>query len=193
MSFITADLTAFVQDLVCDIADGTNVTNIVKVLIEDELPANDFGGDQGLVAATAGTAEYSVALTLRKLYAVFYGGRQLSYERQSDLAAASATWEDSVNTPLAWTDQLQQDRKFRVFPAPTYASASTNSLVTETDRFITLGTFSLSTLPDYLRLPCALWVLAREFERESNHRDMTFAQVARGLAERCFTMIDGIA
>lgn len=192
MSFTIAELVTYAQALVCSGADGTNVTNIATTLAEDELPANDYGGNQTLVAAVAGTAEYTVSVTVRKVYAIFYGGRQLSYERQSDLAATSPTWEDTRGTPIAWTDQLQKDRTFRAFPTPDLPSASTNSLVTETDRFILLGTLAMSTMPDHLRLPAALWVLAREYERESNHRDMVLAKIARTLAERYFTMLEGV-
>lgn len=192
MSIDTSELLTYAQDLVCDGADSTSLATIISQLYEDELPANDFGGTVLLGAVTAGTATYTVSTSLRKLYALCFGGRELSHETLAALDSLGSTWRDEVGEPLAYIEQLQEDRTLRIYPAPDRASAGPNSVVTEIDRFLFIGTALMSTIPDYLRLPAALWVLAREYERESDHRDIPFAKLCRAMAEKLFLLAEGV-
>lgn len=192
MSIDTSELLTYAQDIVCDGADGTALATIISQLYEDELPANDFGGNVALVALTAGTATYTFSATFRRLYALCYGGRELSHETLAALDSRGATWRDEVGEPLAYLEQLEEERTVRVYPIPDRTSASPSSVTTELDRIIAIGTFSLSLLPAYLRLPAALWVLAREYERESDHRDIPFAKLCRAMAEKLFLLAEGV-
>lgn len=192
MSVTTAALLTYAQDLVCDGADGTSLATIIAQLYEDELPANDFGANMVLTTAVAGTATYTVSTSLRKLYALCFGGKELSHETLGALDSLGPTWRDAIGEPIAYTEQLQEDRTLRVYPAPDRASAGPISVVTEIDRFLVIGTTTMSAIPDYLRLPAALWVLAREYERESDHRDVPFAKLCRALAEKLFLLAEGV-
>lgn len=192
MSYTIANIVTHAQDLVCDGADSTELTNIVTTLLEDELPANGFGGDVFLAATTAGTAAYTVSTTLRKLEAVCCAGRELSRETLATLDAQGPTWKDTVGSPLAYTAQLEADRTIRLYPAPDFTSAGPSSTTTEIDRILYLATAVMSSIPSYLRLPAALWALAREYERESDHRDLAFAKLARAMAEKFFLLAEGV-
>ena len=192
MSTSTAELLTFAQDLVCDQGDGTVLATLISQLYEDELPANDFGASQFLGATIGDTATYTVSTSLRKLYAIFCAGRELSHEALAALESRGPQWADDVGTPIAYTERLEAERTVRLYPAPGITSAGTNNLVTEVDRLVYLGTVIMSTIPEYLRLPASLWVLAREYERESDHRDLTFAKLCRAMAEKFFVLAEGV-
>ena len=187
-------LAAYAQDLVCDGGDNTNLSQFATTLLEDELPMlpNGWRSQPLLQAVTAGTATYALSSGVRKLLAMYYGGRELSHERWDSLQV-ERDWKDTTGAPRAWTMMREQDRTYRLIPTPDRTSTSASGLSTETDRLILITMFAESTIPLYLRLPAALWILSQEYNRESDHRDTTFAKLCQAMAERFFKMVDGVA
>lgn len=191
-TFTISQLVTFANDLVCDQGDTTSLTNIATTFFSDELPQipNGWVASLTLGNTAADTATVIVATSVRKLLAVFFGGRELSHEVQASLDV-NAIWGDAKGAPIAWTTDREQDRTIRLYPMPTTTTLS-SSLVTETDALLFLGICAQTVLPKYLRLPAALWVLSKEYARESAYRDMDFAKLCRVFAERMFNLVDGI-
>lgn len=195
MSTITSSaLVSYANDLVCDQGDTTMLGGYAANLLAEELPQipNGWLGELTITSATAGTAQVSVTSTVRKLLAVFYAGRELSHESQATLDAQGGTWPDAAGAPRAWTTDREQDRTVCLYPVPTLTTTSTASLVTESDAVIFFAVTAQTTLPLYLRLPAALWLLSHEYSRESKYRDLDFAKLCQSIAERMFNLVDGV-
>ena len=181
MTISPATLTAYANVLVCNGGDAATLAEFVDVLLDEELPQSEYGGAHSAAQTITATAIVEFT-TSRKLLAVFHNNHALTYESLSTLETQGADWQTHEGTPTSYTNRLEEEHSIRVYPIP--------DNLTQTLDYIVLA--PLTALPLYLRLPAALWVLAREYERESDHRDIPLAKLARGLAERMFAMTEGL-
>ena len=103
-TFTISQLVTFANDLACDQGDTTSLTNITTTFFSDELPQipNGWVGALTLGNTAADTATVTVGASVRKLLAVFFGGRELSHEVQASLDV-NAIWGDAKGAPIAWT------------------------------------------------------------------------------------------
>lgn len=150
--------------------------------------------DTGVVDGGATPLDYTnreyyqlpATLNLAKVVALFFQGRQLSRENEQTLRQQNLDWESDIGTPLAFVTDQRSDRFVRFYPKndkATQADDDTAVVVVYTRSLMTTG------IPDMLALPIALLVLAREFERESPHRDKDFAEACRALGTNYLSYI----
>jgi hypothetical protein len=121
-----------------------------------------------------------VTLTSLNATAIFYEGRQLMEASQEELNSTNPTWREVTGTPVAYIKEHQSDHLFRLYPK----SVSTKTVNVFETIVMTTG------IPDILTLPWALYILAREFSRESNHRDVPFATACNTLGNEILTMVE---
>ncbi len=160
------------------------------------------------LAVTASTERYTVATASPNFHrtpiAICYDTRQLAQIRKEEAWEYLEAWRRSPRSTVVGFTMDPEDRvSFSVVPPPrrngdaigsntptsitTWPSGNLTVIATRSDT-----TFPGSTYSDY-QLPIALETLAREFARDSDHQDTTFAQVCRQLAQFFFAMTTPLA
>lgn len=144
----------------------------------------------GLTTDFSDPDQYELRSAVVKLLGVFYSGRQLSEERIHCLAGSNPHWREESGEPWAYTREGENGRTLRLYPKPRNVPVTGQSLTTYTDAPLYLYTDVRTTLiPDILCLPLTLLVLAREFERESHHRDQPTAEIWRAMAQQLMNRV----
>lgn len=188
-----AALVTYAQSIVCNGADTTLLTEFAMELLERELPRAGWKANYSILTLTAGTSTVALSATMQQMLAAFHQGRELSRETVASLDSLGGTWQNASGAPRYWTQAREDALTLRVHPTPQYTSTGGTDIAGSFDYLIVLGMFRNTTIPLYLRLPAALWILSREYARESRYRDTDFAKIAQALAERLLQMIDGVA
>lgn len=138
--------------------------------------------DTGTEADTADRESYELreSLGLIRLLALFVDDRQLTHEEEN---ALPPRWRDRVGDPIAYVTEAKNDRLVRFFPKPdrTIEDKPFNDpqgapTVIYTERR-GVG------IPAQLLMPITMLLLAREFERESSHRDQDFSSICQALGD----------
>lgn len=130
--------------------------------------------------------ELPASLALGRLIALFYNGRQLSRESEDTFATQSRNWHDRGGSPVAFTTDQRSDRFVRLYPKnDVFKLGEIGVLYTQSTVVV--------NIPDVMALPLAMLVMAREFERESTHRDMDFAKSCRALGQEMLNYIVRVA
>lgn len=142
-------------------------------------------GTQNL-ANTNALVTLAGSLNIVRMLGLFYQDRQLRQATVGELDAFSGSWRDEVGKPVAYVVEEEKDRIVRLYPRPSQAVSGT---ITTDPPLSIVYTEQRTTVPDWLDLPVALLVFAREFERESNHRDIDTAAIARALGEDMLRMV----
>lgn len=138
------------------------LTGIENILVADEIPA------------------YKVALDTIRVLEVHSGnvGRLDRTDGQSLRAYFGSDWRHRRGTPIAHTATDQDSDVVRLVPIPDCG-----------DLLTIIRTELVDCLPKWLELPVALLIISREFQRESGHQDVAFAQIAQELAALFFLMV----
>jgi hypothetical protein len=131
-----------------------------------------------LIQVAAGTAEFQLPELGVRLLTVFYEDEELGPLRLTDVAALDPFWRDARGHPLAYIVDDVSARGFRLYPVP---EISTN-LDTEAGHVVMYYTEAPDDVLVWLELPIALTILAREYVRESDHRDPVFAASCQNMA-----------
>lgn len=149
-----------------------------------------------LVPTTRGGAEYAMPDTEGKRYMLFYDDIQLSLMSISDLNAVNQDWRDEVGRPDAYVTQEGGDHDIMLYPKPDANSRDFVFLLGSPmgrdfpDRAlgVVMGE-RRDDLPSWMDVPLALAVLAREYERESDHRDVAFAAACRQMSSTLLALV----
>jgi hypothetical protein len=135
-----------------------------------------------LVPATAGDADYALPSGAVRLLGVFFDDVALLPVSLRELEATNPQWRDEVGAPVAYVTEGETVQTFRLYPAPDVNSKSFIPVFGEpTGRDFPLYNLAIlhteirDDYPEWTDLVFAFGVLAREFARESNHRDPVFA------------------
>jgi hypothetical protein len=111
------------------------------------------------------------------LIGVFWDGVWLYEEDLASLETEDKDWRDVEGTPHSYTQENENDDTFTLFPKP------------DTQGTITfLYTQRRLNLPAWLEFPMAFDILAREFNRDSDHRDTVQAGAFKQLGQYCYGM-----
>lgn len=144
----------------------------------------------GTDADTSDPDQLELRSAVVKMLGVFYSHRQLSETTIDGLNALNPEWREEIGDPWAYTRQGEEGRILRLYPKPRRLPVTGETISTVTDSAIVIYCDARTdTIPDVLHLPLALLILAREFERESNHRDMAAAEIWRAMAVNILGMI----
>jgi hypothetical protein len=129
-----------------------------------------------VIPVTAGTGEFQLPERGVRLLTVFYDDEEIGPLRLTDVASLDAHWRDARGRPLAYIVDDRSARGFRLYPIPDVASKTGIYEVTA------FHTEAPDDVLVWLELPIALTVLAREYVRESDHRDPVFAASCQNMA-----------
>lgn len=132
--------------------------------------------------ASATTDETITLTTARALAAIFYNGRQLQEVTREDLMARNRHWRDEVGPATVYLREDVNNETLRFYPR------RVNSAETSMIDYLTVEP-TTTAIPIVLELPMALFVVAREFSRESNHRDLVFAKECNALGNTLLGML----
>ena len=159
------EISQFYDELVREIAFKETLTDIERVDIE------------------AGTAVYPFAdkrpKTMRALELhIGAGGRIDPIDITSIQSVFGADWRNLQGNPLAYVQEEEDESTFRLVPRPT-----------QDDEVVVIRTSTRETVPIWIELPLAFEILAREFQRESDHQDIAFAQRSRQMALLLFQLV----
>lgn len=177
MSTTKASILALANFLCANLGDTTEMDRLYYE-VELEL-AHDARLWNPTVLVTTAT-ETQFTFSGLQLHGVFYDGRQLLEASQASLDAVSPAWRDEIGTPVAYVRAFHDNHIFRLYPRTSDVTRSVQlicTLTTDTD------------VPSILELPMALFIIAREFSRESNHRDLPFAEMANAMANQILEMV----
>jgi hypothetical protein len=129
------------------------------------------------IGVTAGTGEFQLPARGVRLLTVFYEDEELGPLRLTDVAALDPHWRDAQGHPLAYIVDDVTARGFRLYPIPDMSSKPGGEGVV-----VVFYTEAPDDVLAWLELPIALTILAREYVRESDHRDPAFAAHCQGMA-----------
>lgn len=192
------DVLALVATLSSSQAAADVVPRLFDDVVRELSQAYSFDSALELVSITAGDATFTTPADAGQVLMVFYGTRVLPLESKLTMETLfGRDWASREGHPRAVVVEDESLRTFRLVPKPVQDSADYIPLFGSTPFAKDYPAFNVAVLysrvsndpPYYLKLPLTLEVLAREFERESDHRDLAFAQAARELAARSLTMV----
>lgn len=191
-----ADVLSLVQLIGADQADAGQIdryySDVVYALAQKRLVTN-----VSLIPTTFNTAIYSFPASAVELISVFYDDYEV---RKASIAECSSyygsNWRDVKGSPVAYVTENEADRTFRLVPQP---QANSKDFIFSHGRPLgldypdyaaaVLHTEFRQDLPVWLELPVALDVAAREFSRDSDHRDLEFANITKQIAEFLYAMV----
>lgn len=121
--------------------------------------------------------------------------RTLGFASERELAQFSPIWRTMVGSPRAVYRGNVGSRRFRLVPLPDRPSDPFIFLFgMPMDRaypqnsVVVFHTDNRQNVPPYLELPIAFFVLTREFVRDSDHRDLAFANQCAKTAQALLEM-----
>ncbi|MEE9586071.1 MAG: hypothetical protein V3W09_04140 [Nitrososphaerales archaeon] len=181
-----------VDDLSRDQADSTLTGRMYDDLVR-ELGRTRTIVRASLIETVAGTAVYAQPTTSIERLATFHDTSILDELSLQELESLNHQWKDEKGPPIALTTEELAEKSFRVFPVPETGSGTVAGGDFGTG-FIVNALSSIHTnfeadLPEWIELPLAFAILAMEFSRESDHRDIDFANFCAGFADFLFEMV----
>lgn len=156
---------------------GAEYREVINALAED---GRLWFAHFSLSSAALDEELHRVPDPLVRILALFFDDRMMTWETQQSMEALDPTWRTQRHTPKAYITDNVEDRYIRLWPPADHDCEDLGWLYTRT----------LPDAPPFMNLPLAFLVLAREFSRESNHRDMEFAGLSQKLAEQMLAMIE---
>ena len=147
-----------------------------------------------IINVTAGVASYPYPTNTMRVITAFFNSRELIRTTLNALERDNRTWSAVTGTPVTWFEINEPERSLRLYPTPDATTAGWWPAIGEplgldypTDALVVL-TAEDEVAPPWLDLPLALSVLAEEFRRESDHRDVVLANIAARLAKTLRTV-----
>jgi len=127
-------------------------------------------------------------LDLLRLLAVFWDDRQLDPLTTREAEWLRPTWRTDRGSPVAFVRDEETDTTIRLTPRPDMPIRSVNSSATTSYDIGAIWIDRPLVLPQWLVLPVALRVAAREFRRESAFRDVEVADAYDAVAQQLFEL-----
>lgn len=192
-----ASVLTFVQDFSTTQVDTVAIDRYYDDIVRD-LGAQDFLVQVSLVPVDTTTAIYTPPAPTIDLLQVFYDDRVL-YKSALLEVEAIGRWRDIIGTPVAYIVEDQTSKDFRLFPKPEVNSKPFVFLFGEPlgrdypeYAAAVVHTETRVDLPEWLETPVAFEILAREFARESDHKDKPFSDACRALAKMFFDYVRSV-
>ena len=158
----------------------------------DEI-VRDFGRapylvNASLVALAAGATGFTLPASAVAILAAFYDDDELVPAMQQELALVNPQWRDERSAPSVYTAENETSREYVLYPRP---GAATKDFIflfgapmgVDFPEYA-IGVVHTETREDvlpWMELPLALFILTREYLRESPHRDPMFAEACQRL------------
>lgn len=174
-----ADVTALVTSLALS-QDNTTETSIFYDEIVRELGFLDVLTGTETITITPNVAVYETAAdTIRSLE--FHSGIRGFLTRSDGKGLGSlfgADWRNRKGTPLAVSQDQEDDEAFRLVPIPDTG-----------DTLTIIRTENRTDVPVWLELPIAFEILYREFGRESDHQDTMLSDLCKLIADMLYKLV----
>ena len=150
--------------------------------------------DVRLLEMTPDTAQYTIPDDIGLILEAFYDSDIIFRESLSSMNTHNRNWRDLKGTPEFYVSESETAKTFRLVPSPQVASKDFSFLLGEP-----LGRdfpeYSVGLIhtkiqadnPDWMDLPVALKVTAKEFSKESKYADPEFASLCDQLADLMLT------
>lgn len=157
-------------------------------------------GQQGVfcgvlgVEAQRGVSEYEVPAPGVTAFGYLYDGHWMDQTDLRSIESVSAYWRGRNLHPFAVTKEGKDAKAFQLYPSPQVDGSiivNPDSLGADFPRYDVhvIAGVAQTDLPDWVDLPVAYAVLAREYMRESNHMDHELAAMFKQLSELFFSMM----
>lgn len=173
-----SDVLTMVSDLCLAQSDATEVGVLYDEIVR-ELGFYDVLVGTETIAVAAGTATYPLAAeNMRVLEVDALTGRLDRASGSALRAVYGAGWQQRSGTPVAFTSEDEDSHVLRLVPVPLRA-----------DTLTVIRAETRVDVPYWLELGIAFEILHREFMRESDHQDVEFAGVARGIANLLLALV----
>lgn len=188
-----------VLSLVAELSQGAADVTLTQTYYTDAintLSNRGFFTETRILDRNEDGVTYTKDDDMNRILEIFFGDTALSVAGIQDLLAFQSNWREKVGQPFAFTYQSEDAGTFRLYPTPT-TEAGPNSFITGAPdgedlpnyAVLTICTTRRENVQDWLDLPIALMILAKEFNRESNHTDKKFAALADQLAQTLLEVI----
>lgn len=184
-----------VDDLARGLADPATREGFYRDVLFD-LARQPILVEATLLPSVEGATSYAWPPSAVRLLAVFFDDAQLALAGLAELKWYGEAWRDISGQPAAYVTEGEPTRTLRLFPAPDRPSKAFSFVFGAplgrdfpASAVAVLTTVFREDAPAWLDLPIALEVCAREFDRESDHRDAAMAASCRRLANAVFGMV----
>lgn len=189
------DVIALVQELCTHQGDPAALDKYFDEVISD-LGRKGWLCVAEVLAVTKDTFEYEPPSTVIELWNVIYDDRMLYKENLRAIEAINVNWRDEVGTPRAYVVEDESNKKFRLYPKPDRTSkdlapvfGSPLGLDYPTYSVVVIISEQRNEIPAWLVMPVAFDILNREFVRESDHQDTTFADACKKLSTMFYAIV----
>lgn len=182
-----------VKDLVSSMSltqNDAGTTETFYVSTMQELSMLPLFTDVRLIEITADTSQYTIPDDVGLILEVFYDSEIVFRESLNSITLHNKNWRDIEGPPEFYVVETETKKTFRLVPRPQTSSKDFSFILGEP-----LGrdfpeysvglicTKILADNPDWMDLPIALKVTAKEFFKESKHQDPAFSEVCNQLAD----------
>lgn len=160
-----------VQTLCTHLSNGeADTTEMARLYVDvlDELATIPVLVNYVTVTPSSGAVTFPT--TSLTLLLAFYNSNQLGELSIREADWLLPNWRAATGTPYNYVMESYGRLGFQLVPTPT--DGHNAQLLT---------TYYTDTLPTWLQMPVALLVLAREYERESDHQNLELATACRQL------------
>jgi hypothetical protein len=152
------------------------------------------------ITFTARTSVVILPPPVINLLTLIYNDTVLSDLGLRELESMNPGWRNTVGSPYAFTRQAENSKQVEVYPVPYQTSPPIipiHGLPTGRDYTpgngiaVYMEIRAGDCLP-YLVLPVALYVLEREYLRESDHMDLAFAGMCKEIGKQLLALLGDI-
>lgn len=190
-----ADVLALVQMLGNNQPDGTTISALYDEIVNEWGARNFFISNATLIATTQANTEFTLPDPIRNVGGVVWDDTILSNLTLRELEALNPEWRTESGTPTAFTAETETAKVLALYPSPFGASSSPGATPDPlgvgypTYNAVVFHSEFRVDVPSYWELILALYILEREFIRESDHKDEVFAQYCGILAQTMEKMV----
>jgi hypothetical protein len=190
-----ADVLAFAATMGLQQGDSVLLAQFYDEIVTD-LARQAWVSDATILPVVAGTGLFAFPERAVRIMGVVYDDTELSESTVMELDAVDNEWRSRTGKPMTYVLEDETTRTVRLYPAP-----DVNSKDVSFPGGVNLGenypqgsvvlfhTETREDVPEWLTLPIAFSILAREFERASAHRDPAFADACQKTADALMTLV----
>ena len=170
-----ADVLTLVDDLAVSVEDDDAAGDYYNDIVEELGFANAPLADASFVAVVAGTKEHTLPTAAVRGLAFVYDDTQLYLSDKKELEFADVNWRTRQGTPVVVSFSDTDQRQFDVVPVPDRSGAAIGATTPFTghaaDNVVVIYADRATDVHSWEEMQVALEVLAREFARDSEHKD----------------------
>ncbi len=182
-----------VKTLVTDMSlaqDEAGTVESFYVSTLQELSLKPLFTDVRLIEMTGDTSQYTIPDDIGLILEMFYDSEIVFREPFSSINIHNRNWKDLEGPPEFYVVESETSKQFRLVPRPQLDSKDFSFILGEP-----LGRdfpeYSVGLIhtkvqndnPDWMDLPIALKICAKEFMKESRYKDPDFSEVCDQLAD----------